>query len=45
VRHHHASHHPLVPAPTCVRVFRLPYADLATMLSDETLLVEEERFD
>jgi hypothetical protein len=35
----------LARAPASVRVFRLPYADLATMLSDETLLVEEERFD
>jgi cytokinin dehydrogenase len=35
----------LARAPACVRVFRLPYPDLATMLSDEVLLVEEERFD
>jgi len=35
----------LVRAPSYVRVFRLPYPDLTTMLSDEVLLVEEERFD
>lgn len=35
----------LARAPASVRVFRLPYPDLATMLSDEVLLVEEERFD
>jgi FAD/FMN-containing dehydrogenase len=35
----------LARAPASVRVFRLRYPDLATMLSDEVLLVEEERFD
>jgi FAD/FMN-containing dehydrogenase len=35
----------LARAPGSVRVFRLPYADLGTMLSDELLLVGEERFD
>jgi FAD/FMN-containing dehydrogenase len=35
----------LARAPASVRVFRLPYPDLATMLSDGVLLIEEERFD
>ena len=35
----------LVPAPSAVRRFLLSYPDLATMLSDERLLVHEPRFE
>lgn len=35
----------LVPAPTRVRRFLLSYPDLATMLGDQRLLVQEHRFE
>jgi cytokinin dehydrogenase len=35
----------LVPAPAMVRVFSLPYADVATALSDADRLADDGRFD
>jgi len=35
----------LVPAPTHVRIYNLPYADLGALLRDQTRAADDDRFD